>query len=308
MPGRPLPHDPTPADLLKALRRDRLRIVATTLLGALITLAATATTTPRHTAVMVVGPTSRVGPAGIGPTSPAGPASAPRALSEPGPGEESLSDYARYLQLLTARPVAAQLAADPALLAALFPDHWDAASGTWRPPTAFWKAGLRALRTLVGMTAWAPPDADMLVRYLDERVRVEIVGGTPMRRVSFAHPDRDTAVAVLVALHATADGILRDEAARRTAVEMDHVRARLDRTTTEEHRAALVAMLGERERAAMMLPIGLPFAADRIVPPAAPVLPDWPDPAVLVPFGALVGFATGLVCCFLGVVLRSDAA
>ena len=39
----------------------------------------------------------------------------------------------------------------------------------------------------------------------------------------------------------------------------------------------------------MMIGVDLPFAADLIQPPTAGALPDWPNPAVVVPLAGLVG-------------------
>lgn len=43
----------------------------------------------------------------------------------------------------------------------------------------------------------------------------------------------------------------------------------------------------------MMIEVDLPFAADLIEPPVAAALPDWPNPAAVVPLAGLVGLILG---------------
>ncbi len=287
--------------LLADLVRLRLRLLGTTVAGLCLTLAALWVLEPRYTATMMVGPTSRLGPAGMGPALPAGTGGLPRALAEPGSGEEALSDYARYLELLTAPPVAAGLAADPEIMTTIFRHHWDPAAGRWREPATPGFLVRRLFFGIAGQTAWSPPDAEQLSRYLARSIRIERVGTSPIRRVTYQHRDRAFALRLLGRLHAVADGLIRDEAGRRIAVEIDYLRGRLTEVTIQEHRIAMTSLLGDQERIRMMISVDLPFAADSVVPPTAAALPDWPDPTVLLPFGALVGFAAGLICLYAGV-------
>lgn len=295
------PGEPPLGRLLEDLVRARMRLLATALAGLLLTLVAVWLLEPRHTATMMVGPTTRLGPSGMGPTLPAGTGGSPRALAEPGSGEETLSDYARYLELLTAHPVAARLKDDPVIMTTIFRDHWDAERGVWRPPVTLGHTARRLFYGVAGQRAWAPPDGERLARHLERTVRIERVGTGPIRRVVYRHADREFAMRLLAALHTAADGLIRDEAGRRIAVEIDYLRGRLEEVRVEEHRLAMTALLGDQERIRMMIAVDLPFAADLVAPPMAAALPDWPDPAALLPFGALVGLVAGLICLYAGV-------
>lgn len=293
--------EPPLGQLLKDIARARLRLGAMAVLGAFLTLLALWIIEPRHTAYMLVGPTTRLGPAGMGPALPIGTGGLPRALAEPGSGEETLSDYARYLELLMSHPVAARVAADEEILRTVFHEHWDADNAAWREPVTPGFVVRKLLFGLAGLPSWSPPDAEQMARYLRETIRIERVGVGPIRRIVFRHRDRDFALRLLAVLHAAADGLIREEAGRRILVEIDYLRGRLADVTVQEHRVAMTNLLGDQERIRMMISVDLPFAADTIAPPTASALPDWPDPIALLPFGALVGFVAGLLCLYAGV-------
>lgn len=241
-----------------------------------------------HTAVMVVGPTARTGAAAMGARVPLLGSDGTFGMAEPGPGEETLSDFARFLELLGSVPVAERLMADPALAQQLFPGRWEAAEGRWMPAAGVLPGLKRLLLALVGREDWVEPDAVILAKRIRERLVVTQVGTSPMRRLAFRHADRAFALDLLGRLAAAADGQLRAEAVRRSAAQIAYIRAKLATVTVAEHRRALIELLAEQERVSMLIEVDLPFAADPIEPPSAARLPDWPDP-LLVLLAALAG-------------------
>lgn len=245
--------------------------------------------TPAYTAAMVIGPTARVGSAAMGARVPTLNGRDSAGVAEPGAGDESLSDFARYLELFGSGPVADRLAADPVILHALFPERWDAEAGRWRPPPGLLPTVKRALLALVGREDWVEPDGDRVARSLRDCLVIDMLRSGPMRRIAVRHADRATAMDLLVRIAATTDAHLRAEAARRSAAQIVHIKLRLGAVTVAEHRQALSDLLLDQERVAMMIGVDLPFAADIIQPPSAGALPDWPNPAVVVPLAGLVG-------------------
>lgn len=264
--------------------------------GLLLSVAALWAVPPEYTASMVVGPTARTGAAAMGARVPV-PVGRETALgvAEPGAGDETLSDFARYLELLASIPVAERLMADPELVRRLFPSRWDAEAGGWRAPAGPLSRLKRLCLALVGREDWVEPDAERVSRLLHDRLLVETVRTGPMRRISLRHADRDFALRLLSAVAATTDAHLRTEAARRSAAQIAHVRARLAGITAAEHRRALADLLSEQERVAIMIEVDLPFAADPVEPPAVAGRPDWPNPAAVVPLSALAGLVAGSV-------------
>lgn len=89
---------------LRMMREGWPILLIGTVLGVVASVTALRLVIPQYTAVMVIGPTARVGAAAMGARLPVliGRETA-AAASEPGPGDEILSDFARYLQLFTDR-------------------------------------------------------------------------------------------------------------------------------------------------------------------------------------------------------------
>lgn len=276
--------------------------------GALaLAVAALWVVTPVYTAAMVIGPTARIGSAAMGARVPTLNGRDSAGVAEPGAGDESLSDFARYLELFGSGPVADRLAADPAILRALFAERWDVEAGRWRPPSGLLATVKRALLAMVGREDWVEPDGDRVARALRDRLVVDMLRSGPMRRITFRHSDRATALELLGRIAAATDAHLRSEAARRSAAQIAHIKLRLGAVTVAEHRQALSDLLLDQERVAMMIGVDLPFAADMIQPPTAAALPDWPNPAVVIPLAGLVGLVAAGFALSISHALRERA-
>ncbi|MFM2043911.1 MAG: hypothetical protein RLY86_2487 [Pseudomonadota bacterium] len=292
--GRLLGEDLSPFDLLRRMRQRWRFLGIAALAGLLAMLLAVRMTTPHYTAEIVVGPVARSGAAAMGPQMPVSGGSGGRAMVEPGLGDELLSDYTRYLRLLGSVPVAERLAADPSIMPGIFHRAWDREGERWHPPDGLGAMARRALLWLVGRPTWTPPDARALADHLRTTLIVEPLGQGPMQRIAYRHHDRAVALAVIAGVTRAADDAIRAEARRRVRAEIEYIRARLEEVSQAEHRKALTGLLAEQERMRMMIDVDLPFAADAVEAAGAPVVPDWPDPMVLVPLGGLVGFIGGL--------------
>ncbi|PWC82391.1 hypothetical protein TSH100_23750 [Azospirillum sp. TSH100] len=275
--------------LVRTLRTGWRWLLGGWLGGLVLAVAAFWLVTPAYTAAMVIGPTARVGSAAMGARVPTLNGRDSAGVAEPGAGDESLSDFARYLELFGSGPVADRLASDPAILHALFPERWDAEAGHWRPATGLLPAVKRGLLALVGRQDWIEPDGDRVARALRDRLVIDMLRSGPMRRITIRHADRATAIDLLGRIAAATDTHLRSEAARRSAAQIAHIKLRLGAVTVAEHRQALSDLLLDQERVAMMIGVDLPFAADLIQPPGAGTLPDWPNPAIVVPLAGFVG-------------------
>ncbi|MBK1841641.1 hypothetical protein JHL17_30000 [Azospirillum sp. YIM B02556] len=275
--------------ILRSLRAGWRWLLAGWSAGLALAVIALWLVTPAYTATMVIGPMARIGAAATGSRVPVSSGRDSATGAESGAADESLSDFARYLELFGSGPVAEQLAREPDVLHALFPDRWDAGEGRWRPPPGPLPMAKRALLALVGRRDWVEPDGDRVERALRERLLIDMLRSGPMRRISFRHADRATAVDLLGRIAAATDAHLRSEAARRSAAQIAHIKLRLDAVTVAVHRQALSDLLLDQERVAMMIGVDLPYAADMLQPPAAGMLPDWPNPAAVVPLAGLVG-------------------
>lgn len=281
-------------DLVETALAGWRTLLGATLGAVALAVAALWLTPPEHTAVMIVGPTARVGSAAMGARVPVMTGrETPLGAAEPGAGDESLSDYARYLELFGGGAVADRLAADSVFLRVLFAERWDAEAGGWRPPPGLAPTLKRLLLAAVGRRDWVEPDAERVARTLRDRLVIDMVRTGPMRRISLRHRDRATALDLLGRVAAATDAHLRAEASRRSVAQIAHIKARLASVAVMEHRRALSDLLSDQERVAMMIEVDLPFAADVIQAPTASALPDWPNPALVTPLAGLVGLLAG---------------
>lgn len=281
------------ADRLGALVRAAGLIAAGALVGTVSALVLLNTLPAEYTASMTVGPTSASGPATMGVAAPSPDRGTATGLAERAPTGEDLSDFSRWLHLLTSQTAAERILADPTLAGGLFPDRRDAERGGWRPargPGAFVR---RLVLGLSGREDWVVPDATVTARTLRERVVVEPVGTGPIKRARFIDRDRDFALRLLRVAAEAADERLRTEAARRLHAQIDHIRESLANVTQADSRRVLTELLAERERSALMIEVDLPYAADVLEPPSAPTKPDRPDPITLIVAALAAGTALG---------------
>ncbi|WP_154667215.1 hypothetical protein [Niveispirillum irakense] len=285
--------------LLGQVRRMWLLLVLSPVLGLVLAAGALHVFIPQYTASMVVGPTGRSGPVGMGLRVPTANPVAARGLAEQGTPEELISDFSRYLALLTSVPVAESLTGDEALMRRLFPADWDEQAQQWQPPSGLGARLTQGLRWLAGQKPWMRPDAVDLSRHLKRYLVVDRVGEGPLRRLSYRHQDRDFAMALLARLHAATETHLRVEAQRRLRAEMGHVGKRLTTLSNMDNSRALSGLVAEQERVLLMLDVGLPYAADALETPSALSLPDWPNPVLMLPTGAVAGLTLALF--FIGV-------
>lgn len=286
---------PAPAlpPLVFLLRRGWWWILLVPLLSLAATLSALHLVTPQFTASMVVAPTGRLGTGAMGMRMPAT-ATAARGIAESGGGEEQMSDFSRYLALLTAVPVAERLRAKPGLMQQLFPTAWDQVAGEWRPPSGVAAVAARLARRLAGYPAWAPPDAVELSRLLKRELVIDRVDDGPVRRITFRHQDRAFALALLRDLHAAVEAHLRAEAERRIRAEMRFVHGKMSVSGSLDTQRALSSLAAEQERALLMLEVELPYAADMLEAPWAMSLADWPNPVLLLPASVALALAATL--------------
>lgn len=286
---------PTTGDVLRLAARRWRRLLACSLAGLVLAALWLALSPARYSASLIVAPAATLLP---DPTDrPTGVAGA--VLVELGLGEVGGGEFNRFLDLLRTVEIARQLAELDGLMPALFPDQWDAADGAWRPSPALGDRLDRLADRLTGRPGWTPPGPLDLARRIDRLLIDQPVGSSDLRRLTVRHPDREVALRLLAALHATTDAHLRALARHQSAGQIAYLQEQLDRTVRTDHRQALTALLTRQEQRSMLIH-GEPAYAARIVDgPVAPARPDWPPPlpilALALALGLLVGFGWVLV-------------
>lgn len=137
--------------------------------------------------------------------------------------------------------------------------------------------------------------AESLSEYLSNRVVLESVSGTPLRRLVYLHPNKDFAAAMVARVHRISDEMIRVRLLREANGRIDYLNDSLSRVQNPDHRRSLAALLMEQERLKMLVSLDQPFAASIVEPPSVSSRPHWPDPYVVYPVFLLVGFLMGFV-------------
>ena len=184
----------------------RRLVVGTAVLTAVLALLALRMIEPSFTATLIVGPTAAEGLLGQG---------VPDLLSGSmisgvvhGAGEK-MSYYDRFLYELTSLSVANELASQPEIMQRVFEPMWDAGAQAWGPDRRLGPRLRRMLSELAGRPSWSVPDGRDLARFLKSRIQVQQIGNTPLRRISYRHPDPEFARLLLSRLYATTEHQLR---------------------------------------------------------------------------------------------------
>lgn len=156
------------------------------------------------------------------------------------------------------------------------------------------KDGLAAERSFSFLEAVPATTPESLALYLQKRVHIAPVADTPLRRVSYLHPDKDFAVYLIEQMGRVSDGLIRISIKREAQERIDYLQDSLGKTSNPEHRRALTDLLMEQERLKMLVSIGQPYSALVIEPASASARVVWPDGYLVFALfsfcGALLGF------------------
>ena len=255
-------HEETLADLMREIWAGRSFVLGGLLVGLVCALGFMALAVPHSEAQVVLAPAN------------------PMNMSSAHKGQGNNNDvvlsrenlsFARFEASFKGAAVAGLLLRDPEITAGLQKD--------------------RAFQFLRTERGWSP---EKLAEYISERVVVDPVGETPLRTLSYLHPDQDFAVTFLHRLHHVTDGLIRHGMRKDVNERIAYLNTAIAETMNPDHRRAMTDLLMEQERLKMLVSIDQPYAASVVVPAAHSVKPAWPD-AVLVyvsfiAVGAFLGF------------------
>ncbi len=264
------PREPTLKELCALLWQGRLFLAVGLFLGVACGIGFLAFAVPQYKASMIVSPVARTGTTDMdGPRSRDGSFATEYMLKSFSPGDSA--DFAWFEHIVRGPSVAARLLAEPAIRAGLAHDR----------EFSFQKANI-------------PQSAEELSGWLEKRVAVEPMGSTPLRRITYDHPDRIFARTMLQAMADSADAIIREQMKAKADKRIAWLRGTIERTQNPDYRRALAALLMEQEQMRMMLALDEPYAARIAEPPSASARPAWPRRALFLPVFALCGLILGM--------------
>lgn len=244
--------EPDIGDVLRDLARAKWFLLFGLCAGFLVALTVILISVPQYKAEMLVGPAERGTGPDIKALLPDNSSFAVQYLVS-SLGSKDSNDYMRFEHTLRASSVAEELMKDERVLEGID------------------RSGLFAFQ----QTDPLKTAADLSL-YLQEKVYIEPVGATPLRRLVYLHPDPAFAEYLLERLHVVADNLIRKDIRAKAAKRETYLQDAIKTVGHPDHRRALTALLMEQEHVQMILAIDEPFAAVIAEPAAAQPKPAWP--------------------------------
>jgi hypothetical protein len=141
-----------------------------------------------------------------------------------------------------------------------------------------------------------------LAVYLSRHVRVDPLGATPLRKITYHHPDQEFSAAMLRKLHLVADQMIRRDRRRQSQSRIEYLDNMLQKTINPDHRKGITNLLMQQEHIQMLANLNEAYAAIMVEPASASPRPTWPNKPLSYLIGAFIGMILGFI---LWSVLRS---
>ena len=162
------------------------------------------------------------------------------------------------------------------LMQDVFEESWDVQTGIWiRPTGEDFEKGQRR-KAWLKLNKWSAPDIESLASYIGDSVKIEEVEGTSFMDVTYEHTDSKFALRLLNLVYLEADELLREQDRIESRKRRAYIEQQLQRASILDTRQALIGLLGNEERSAMLLESDLPYAARIIDPPFVSSRPTEP--------------------------------
>jgi hypothetical protein len=144
-----------------------------------------------------------------------------------------------------------------------------------------------------GGDAGAIQKKEALAVYLDKRIGIDPLGATPLRRITYQHPDPEFASAMLRKIHLVADQMIRRDRRRQSQSRIDYLKASLTRTNNLDHRKGITNLLMQQEHIQMLANLDEPYAAIVVEPAFSTPKPSWPNHYVTWAVALMMGMFFG---------------
>lgn len=261
--------EPTLADLLSDLWTARVAMVVFAGMFVVIAFLIVIASTPLYRASMIIAPADGYA-LGDYASSVSDGQSLTLPFWRPRDQEGVSTDFYRFVYTIKGSSVAAILLKDSSVLAGIARD------GSWSGKADDWTA-------------------EELADYLDRHIKIEYLGTTPLRRISYRHPDPVFAAAFLRKIHLVSDQLIRRDRRRQSESRIGYLKTTLQKTTNPDHRKGIVNLLMQQEHVQMLANLDEPYAAIVVEPPSSTPKPVWPNRIMLYAVFALVGAGVGYV-------------
>lgn len=292
--------------LFAALWRGKWLILGLALLGALSGFQDVRGFSPRYVATMVVNP---------GPTSAGGPfpvqlgrvSSIASAVGVTIAGAPRGTAFDRLVLIMSSVTLAKRLQEKYGFLQKIYMGSWDPEAKRWIPPSGRRFEWRQKIRKFFNLSTWSEPNIESLARYLGGAIRIEDVENTGFKGLSVTHRDPDFALELLRTAYTEADNLMREQDRAETAQRKVYLESEFQQASLTEMRQALLTLLTNEERTAMLLNLSLPYAARMVEPPFVSGKQTEPNVLRLVGLPAFLGVVGGTLLVILIAVFRRES-
>lgn len=259
--------EPTLADLLRSLWRARVSVAVFASLFFILGFLVIFASTPLYRGSMIVAPADGYALGDYASSVSEG-KSMELPFWRPKDQEGVSTDFYRFIYTIQGTAVAAILLKDESVLAGIAKDgSFTAKSDQWTP--------------------------EELAAYLAKYIHVEHLGTTPLRRISYRHPDPVFAAAFLRKVHLVADQLIRRDRRQKSDSRIRYLEETLQKTLNPDHRKGIAALLMQQEHIKMLANLDEAYAAIVVEPPSASPKPVWPDKVLILAVFSILGGAIG---------------
>lgn len=256
-------------DMVQSFWRARFYLLGGGLAGLVIASIYILSATPLYRAEMIVAPADGYALGDYASTT-----SVDRSISlpywRPTEPEGISTDFYRFIYTVKEPSVAAILMKDKRVVTGVREDSYRLR----RQPSEQWKPAL-------------------LAEYFARKIKVEPLGATVLRRITYTHPNPEFAADMLRKTHLVADQMIRRDRRRHSQSRIDYLQKALAKSTHPDHRVGITKLLMQQEHIQMLANMDEPYAAIIVEPPSPSARPVYPRRALVFPIFVLVGMATG---------------
>lgn len=225
-------------------------------------------------------------------------------------GESSSSpEFSNFLTSLGSVQLGEKLMADPAIASVVFEEQWDAQTERWHKPSGLRPMLGRGLRSVFGLTPWAPPTAFDMRNYIVGHVNVSKVRDSRASRLAYKHRDPAFAKLFLKKVVEELDEILRAQKIETIKRENDELRGRFAQEQNSSVREYMVRWISENENKTVETESAEFFSFQVLDPISVNPQPVSPQPVFSIIISIIISIFGGvLVMAFYGVfrILRRN--
>lgn len=203
-------------------------------------------------------------------------------------------DFDKYESLLISTDQIQNLIDDnPDILPTIFGGEWDEKDQVWKRPGGVGSVVRSLIHFLLNGPKWQEPSVERLTNYLRSKIVITKNPKNGFLTILYENRDSDFAARLVLALHRSADDLVRSRAEVRTFQRLSYLSEILERSLTNAQRDALIQLLLEENQKMMMIQVDESFVAEIVQFPLVSKIPSSPQPIVTILLACLAGFIFG---------------